>query len=313
MENSIENIDLIILEKEYHQLTTDEKLAVNDFIANEQEYNDFKLMLSAVKAQLKDEKEIIPNPAIKAKLVADFEKFIPVTSLNNSNRGLVYFFPKEKSFFNKPGVQVLMAAAGIALLIGFAFNMNFENSVNNVAQIEKPSNKQELSKDSNAPALEESKTNDVVEESVKSESISPNIVTFNDAEINDEKSAETFKYMSEDLGKPGNRNEVIAGTSSSVSVSDDNELKESVSPASTESISFATAPTYTINTNSNTTVSDNTITLESRKTTAAKKTSEMNNMFSEAEESKGSGAKTPKKSKSLAENAELISYFYTAM
>ena len=33
MENSIENIDLIILEKEYHQLTTDEKLAVNDFIA----------------------------------------------------------------------------------------------------------------------------------------------------------------------------------------------------------------------------------------------------------------------------------------
>ena len=96
-------------------------------------------------------------------------------------------------------------------------------------------------------------------------------------------------------------------------MSDDNELKESVSPTSTESISFATAPTYTINTNSNTTVSDNTITLESRKTTATKKTSEMNNMFSEAEESKGSGAKTPKKSKSLAENAELISYFYTAM
>jgi hypothetical protein len=313
MENSIENIDLIILEKEYHQLTTDEKSAVSDFIANEQEYNDFKLMLSAVKAQLKDEKEIIPNPAIKAKLVADFEKFVPVTSLNNSNRGLVYFFPKEKSFFNKPGVQVLMAAAGIALLIGFAFNMNFENSVNNVAQIEKPSSKQELSKDSNAPSLEESITNEVVEESVKSESISPLTTTFNNSAIHDEKGAETFKYMSEDMGKPGNRNEVIAGTSSSVSVSDDNVLKESVSPISSESLTFATAPTYSMNTNSNTSVSDNTTTLESRKATSVKKTSDMNNMFSEAEESKGSGAKTPKKSKSLAENAELISYFYTAM
>jgi hypothetical protein len=313
MENSIENIDLMILEKEYHQLTTDEKSAVSDFIANEQEYNDFKLMLSAVKAQLKDEKEIIPNPAIKAKLVADFEKFVPVTSLNNSNRGLVYFFPKEKSFFNKPGVQVLMAAAGIALLIGFAFNMNFENSVNNVAQIETPSNNQELSKDSNAPTLEESNINEVVEESVKSESISPISATFNDAEIYDEKSAETFKYMSEDLGKPGNRNEVIAGTSSSVSINDNNVLKESVSPASTESISFTTAPTYSMNNSSISTVSDNTTTLESRKATSAKRSNDLNNMFSEAEELKGSVPNSPKKSKSLAENAELISYFYTAM
>jgi hypothetical protein len=309
MDNTIENIDLVILDKEYHELTNDEKAAVGEFIADEQEYNDFKLMLTAVKAQLIDEKEIIPNPEIKSKLIADFEKHIPAAHLNSSKMGLVYFFPKEKGFFNKPGVQILMAAAGIALLIGFTFTLSFDNSQKTLAQLDEQKTEEPSTKtiDQASPqeevnkAVTEQNSNIVLDENehqpaseisdnVKMKEVQPGEITASGSSRMD-----NYFESEKSIG--------LSESLSSTSTSDSDGIFEEKKAESSSDFTFSKTNALTTTTSASAPVTD--------VVRNASVTSSVNERPGNLAKDKANV--TPKKTKSLAENAELISYFYTAM
>ncbi len=307
MDNTIENIDLVILNKEYHELTKDEKVAVGEFIADEQEYNDFKLMLTAVKAQLIDEKEIIPNPEIKSKLIADFEKHIPTAHLNSSKMGLVYFFPKEKGFFNKPGVQILMAAAGIALLIGFTFTLSFDNSQKTLAQLDEQKTEEPSTKtiDQASPqeevnkAVAEQNSNKVLDEN----ELQPASVSSDNEKMKEIHPGETVASGSSRMDDYFESEKSIGLSESLSSTSNSDGIVEEKKAESANDFTFSKTNGLTTTTSASAPVTD-----------VVRNAS----VTSTANERPGNLAKdkanvTPKKTKSLAENAELISYFYTAM
>lgn len=317
MENTIENIDLVILEKAYHELSAEEKTAVNEFIANEQEYNDFKLMLSAVRAQYKEEVDIAPNPQIKEKLLADFQKFSPAVSYNNPKMGLAYFFPNEKGLFNKPGVQILMAAAGIALLIGFAFNLNFDKSINSVAQIDTGISEESLSKNAvtDSNELEETISTESLPESNLEETSKIDQPLSDNSVAKNNKSAETTILANYGASPSiGKSYEPSAGISSRAEMSKDMEHYSPVEMEKEEVSSNTFAATSTVSTNNsyNSTAVDNTIKSKSVSSADKKRSSESDDVSVSKEVTTVSNSQ-PKKSKSLSENAELITYFYTAM
>lgn len=307
MDNTIENIDLVILNKEYHELTKDEKVAVGEFIADEQEYNDFKLMLTAVKAQLIDEKEIIPNPEIKSKLIADFEKHIPRAHLNSSKMGLVYFFPKEKGFFNKPGVQILMAAAGIALLIGFTFTLSFDNSQKTLAQLDEQKTEEPSTKTIDQASPQEEVNKAVAEQNsnilLDENEHQPASVSSDNEKMKEIHPGETVASGSSRMDKYFESEKSIGLSESLSSTSDSDAIVEEKKAESASDFTFSKTNALTTTTSASAPVTD-----------VVRNAS----VTSSANERPGNLAKdktnvTPKKTKSLAENAELISYFYTAM
>lgn len=116
-----ENIDQLILSKPYKALSEKERKAVKAFVADEKEYNSFRAMLIAATQQINIEDELIPNPAIRSKLIADFEQYRPALGYQKKKRN-GGFFPKGTPIYKMPGVQFLAVAASIAVLIGVFFN-----------------------------------------------------------------------------------------------------------------------------------------------------------------------------------------------
>jgi hypothetical protein len=310
MENLYEHIDRIILEKEYTQLSADELAQIQEFITNEEEYNDFRHTLKAVREQFAQEIEVEPMDEIRDSLLAQFESYQKTVHSKPTSSGRSYFFPSEKQFFAKPGVQVMMAAAAIALLIGFVFNFSLDIDRKEVAMDTHASKDESVP----APAAEA-----YLEEEAVTEAEHPTSST--EDKNSDSKNVELIDEYS--------KTDAIIHTKSAVtkpaeypspSVYNENEksdeiLMKSNSPSSTIVSTGTSEMTDEV---SSAASYDNFLSMEEsavRQANTKNSTDKKRSITAEQTVTTSSSdqLKSPKKSKSLSENADLIAYFYTTM
>lgn len=123
------DVEFYLLNREYNELTPDERAIVNEHVESEQEFNEMKAVVMGAGNFFKEEKELEPNPAIKAALLKEFDKQQPARAywLNGI---FVSLFPKEKKIYQKPGMQLIGLAASVLLIvtIGFKGNADINNS-----------------------------------------------------------------------------------------------------------------------------------------------------------------------------------------
>ncbi|MFN3918251.1 MAG: hypothetical protein ACK4K0_10985 [Flavobacteriales bacterium] len=111
----IQEIDRLILEKEFFELSSQERELVLSQVKNEQEYNQLKYSLRII---LQEDRELIePKKSTKTHLIKYLKSKHEAT-----NRAIwlnsfwAWLMPTEKPFYYKPGLQ-LVAIASIALLV----------------------------------------------------------------------------------------------------------------------------------------------------------------------------------------------------
>lgn len=129
------DVEFYLLNREYNELSSVELAIVNEHIESEQEFNQMKAVLMGVGNFFKEDRELEASPAIKAALLKEFDKQQParVYWLNGI---FVSLFPKEKKFFQKPGMQLIGLAASVLLIVTIAFNGNVDINNSKLSQYE---------------------------------------------------------------------------------------------------------------------------------------------------------------------------------
>lgn len=198
MELFDEKIEQMVLEKEYEQLTIEEKEEIREFISNEEEYAQFRmtlLMASDVKTE-----NIQPKEATKASLMQMMENSRPERKIWYNSMG-AFFFPEDKPAFAKPGVYAALAA--ILLLVFVFVPMDFGKvgvSNENVAANEDRSKGDGAAKEEMAPMEEDIVSASEVEPSMDA-----------DKDINKLKEESIVEdQKNEELITGGNRNDEVA-------------------------------------------------------------------------------------------------------
>ena len=132
---SKKDVEFYLLNREYNELSSDELAIVNEHVESEQEFNEMKAAVMGVGNFFKEERELEPNPSIKAALLKEFDKQQPARAywLNGI---FVSLFPKEKKLFQKPGMQLIGLAASVLLIVTIAFNGNADINNSALAQNE---------------------------------------------------------------------------------------------------------------------------------------------------------------------------------
>jgi hypothetical protein len=212
MEMFDEHIEQVILQKEYFELTAEERESIDSFISNEDEYVQFKMTL-LMSSDIKTE-NIQPKASTKASLMQMMENSRPEKKIWY-NSILVFMFPEDKPAFAKPGVYLSMAAvlALVFTLVPMEFNQSSSNE--NMA---KESNDVSSSKDE-APMTEaevySEMSNDASEE--VEEIPAKKLLVEDNEELLDERDnfskldeVNAFEYAADDDLKTNN-NEILGG------------------------------------------------------------------------------------------------------
>ena len=137
------DVEFYLLNREYNELSSDELGIVNEHVDSEQEFNEMKAVVMGVGNFFKEDRELAPNPAIKAALLKEFDKHQPARAywLNGI---LVSLFPKEKKSFQKPGMQLIGLAASVLLILTIAFNANDDINKTKLTQYDYVKTEQEV-------------------------------------------------------------------------------------------------------------------------------------------------------------------------
>lgn len=114
MSQTEKNIDQLFLRKSYHELTDDEKLEISEIAKTESEFNDAKLMLLSIEREILSIEDIEPKEGTKKYLMDEFNRVSPAKS--SRPMGLGIFFPSDKPFHQKLGVQLIGIAAAVVLM-----------------------------------------------------------------------------------------------------------------------------------------------------------------------------------------------------
>ncbi|MEX1001264.1 MAG: hypothetical protein WDZ35_04035 [Crocinitomicaceae bacterium] len=154
----------IILNKEYYELSPKELETVNELVSNEEQYEEMKWFLVSTQEALAHE-QIEVTPDLKKRVMAHLGQPKSKQAFR-WNGMLVFLFPEEKRFYQKPAFQLSIAAL---LLIGFLFIYNPTLKEDNMAlnQTEKDTGpllkteKEEFS-DPESPVLDEEETVDEI-------------------------------------------------------------------------------------------------------------------------------------------------------
>lgn len=334
MENKERNIEDILLKKAYHELTAEEYLTIKDTITSETEYNDMRTMLLASIAYLDKIEEIEPKNTTEKFLMEEFSRIHPAKS--DKSMGLGFLFPKGRSFYQQPGFQILAVAAMLVLIFTIYPKLSNKDSNGELAHHQTVPSKDKgmplaESKDSSPITvadgiLESEEINDqindqtVIAQNNKAEykNLNSTLKLENEAvkkSIIEEKpsmnfatSNEAYPTNTEGTGSgiastvSGNTNTISSKTSSGIDAVTNKIVSEDFDKESDNYL--ATAPAVNemaddeINNNSNSNIGNSEAVNIERTATAAKKDIPV---------------PLVKKSKSLAENSELIELFYTAM
>ena len=137
------DVEFYLLNREYNELRSDELAIVNEHVESEQEFNEMKAVLMGLGNFFKEERELAPNPSVKAALLKEFDKQQPARAywLNGI---FVSLFPKEKKFFQKPGMQLIGLAASVLLIVTIAFNANDDINKTKLSQYDYVKTEQEV-------------------------------------------------------------------------------------------------------------------------------------------------------------------------
>lgn len=133
----IKEAEEIILAKNYNDLSKDELDIVSDLVQNETEFEEMKWLLGEVNHAYKAEK-IEPSKALKQNVL----KHLTASNKKKGfwlNRVGVFLLPTDKNLFQKPGIQIGMAAVvvlGLLFFVNKDFNtkklaINEENNISN--------------------------------------------------------------------------------------------------------------------------------------------------------------------------------------
>jgi hypothetical protein len=106
-----------VLEKEFNELSSDERVALNDYGTSEEEYEQLKMVFLSVEA-LKKSETMQPRFETKSSLDDIFaQKHGHKPRAIWYNSAMVVLYPTEKTFVKRPLVQI----AALALLLLLAF------------------------------------------------------------------------------------------------------------------------------------------------------------------------------------------------
>lgn len=115
----ITDVENIILNKEYYELSKEELSAVNDLVSNAEEYEEMKWFLASTQTTLAHQK-IEATPELKERVMEHLsqEKGKRMFWLNGVG---IFLWPTDKEVFRRPAFQMSLAAI---LLIGFLMVYN---------------------------------------------------------------------------------------------------------------------------------------------------------------------------------------------
>lgn len=106
-----------VLEKEFNELSSNERIALNDYCSSEEEFEQLKMVFLSVEA-LKKSETIVPRTETKSSLDDIFaQKHGHKPRAIWYNSALVVLYPKEKAFVKRPLVQI--AAIGLLFLLAY--------------------------------------------------------------------------------------------------------------------------------------------------------------------------------------------------
>jgi len=111
-----EDIEFYLIHKEYHELSSDELGFISSEVKSENEFNQLKKLMVSLIDEKVNETDIQPDPAIKSVLMREFREKSKINKVWY-NSLLIQLFPKEKSIYRMPGVQLAGIAASLLLVL----------------------------------------------------------------------------------------------------------------------------------------------------------------------------------------------------
>jgi len=119
MRNKMEDfIKHIIIEKKYFELTQKERSLINEWVANEDEFDSMKQTFISIDA-LNIDNENNLSSSVKEKLNERFAAKHAPQNEDYWNKFILFFFPKDTQFFRKPAFHLAVVALVVLLTIPF--------------------------------------------------------------------------------------------------------------------------------------------------------------------------------------------------
>lgn len=125
-----------LLEKEFSDLSSSERIALNDYCSTEEEFDQLKMVFLSLEAVKQNEK-LEPRETTKSSLDAIFaQQYGHKQKAIWYNSVFVVLYPKDKSFVMRPIIQI--AAIGLLVLLAYPlFNSTqIENEKPKMANVE---------------------------------------------------------------------------------------------------------------------------------------------------------------------------------
>lgn len=209
----------IVKEKEFIELTAQERAELGDLCTSEEEYNQMKSMFAGINAM--DWSNPTPKAETKESLDHLFAQKYPKAAPVWYNAPLAVVAPKGKPFYRQPLVRV--AAIGLLALLAYPFvNSTVMNtSTDQVALLEKK-DAENLSSESKEKETAMDEKNDVSKESemLNEEEVKAEIVSTNETPLNmqgrelEVSAADGFAFSAEVMDVT----DVVSATTTGVSV-----------------------------------------------------------------------------------------------
>ena len=115
----------IVIEKEYRELSTSERVSLREWCSSEEEFEQLKSVMKGVE-QMRLTRQYAPKPETKNSLDALFaQKHAKVPPVIWYNSILVALYPKDKPMAQRP----IMQLAAVALLLLMVYPLLFDQSV----------------------------------------------------------------------------------------------------------------------------------------------------------------------------------------
>ena len=128
-----EDIEYYLINREYHELSADELGFISSEVKSEKEFNQLKKLMTSLIEDKKTEEIIEPDPSIKIALMKEFNNKSKINKIWY-NTLLIQLFPKEKRFYQMPGIQIAGVAASLLLVLNVFLTNDPSSKENQVAK-----------------------------------------------------------------------------------------------------------------------------------------------------------------------------------
>ena len=137
-----EDIEYYLINREYHELSADELGFISSEVKSEKEFNQLKKLMTSLIEDKKTEEIIEPDPSIKIALMKEFNNKSKINKIWY-NTLLIQLFPKDKRFYQMPGIQIAGVAASLLLVLNVFLTNDPSSKENQVAKNIKLINEEE--------------------------------------------------------------------------------------------------------------------------------------------------------------------------